>query len=265
MKLDISNNRGKTMPTNLNKKIIFSLFFSFSSFISFAGTSFFALHIPGDLKKELIEIQKFISDKVPEGVKFEPSKDQNLHVTLKEIGNLDSAEIRGIVKSFKPFAKKYHPFNITDAVHNAHLKITSTGLILFILKQNKSLTNLAVNIDKELHCLHSAKQFKELFDRMDFPNKGHITLGQLQVKEGTKLSDYEKDLDQLVKNFKNQVKSLFQVNSFVLLRSNRPAVPRIYYQKGTFKLAAKSKLKKASTKSKIGKPKTEEKKKRSCD
>jgi len=214
-----------------------------------AGTDFFALQLPSNLKDELIEIQRYVSHRLPRGVELSRTPRANMHITLKEISDLDQAQRHAIRQPIRDKVKTIDPFSIDNALKGARLKITRDGLVKLELRTTvrgdrsiQRLTNLASQIQDELKDLKRHDKIKELKSRMDFPNHGHITLGRLTKKVRgrttslTNTTPYKNDLDRITQRFRNSIRTPFKVENFVLLKSNAPARPRVYEYKGRFNL-----------------------------
>lgn len=205
-----------------------------------AGNDFLAIYLFNDNKQStylidyLQNIQNYISNQAKNlNCHLTLAPKENLHITLKEISDLDDIERKMLIKSIKKLEEKVFEFNITESIKHGHISI-SGDRIRYILKKDKNLTNLAKKIENKLIKLKDKKIIKELKERMDFPLNGHITLGSIKFKK-----DYSiKEIEDLFNNFNKLYifNSNFMVKNFNLLKSNRPEIKRVYSSKYKFRL-----------------------------
>jgi 2'-5' RNA ligase len=202
-----------------------------------AGTDFVAIGMPHALHQEFANMQNYVAHRLGNNLALSPTPHHNLHITLKEIGDLNQQERKEVKKVLKQVAKQFHPHDITHIMKAGRLRINPQGLVMLKIKSDW-LTALAHNIDKALTKLKKHGKITTLFKRMDFPKNGHITLGQISHKSKPfhKSASAPAITAEIQKKFKNQFNTNFLVDRFVLLKSNRPQQPRVYNNKGTFYL-----------------------------
>ena len=218
----------------MNKLLVYTvaLVSTFFTGVSNANVEFFALTLPSLIQKELIRTQRKIAQTVKTPYYFSPAAAQNLHITLKEIGNINSREEYSLKQHFKKYAKHYLAFTIYNLLDGSFLRVNNDGLVLLLLKPSKRLTDLAFFIDNNLLHLYRQKKLSGYSRRMDFPHYGHITLGKI-ISKTNKINT--KLINNQLKNIHTQAGKL-TVNKYTLLESNAPRTPRIYTPKEQFYL-----------------------------
>lgn len=205
---------------------------------SICGTDFAAINIPKSLQDDFINMQRFVSNRLKRNFSFEASLGLNLHITLKEISDLNHQARNSVRTIFKKLSQKIKAHDISHAIRHGHIKVKANGLVILKLAHSNWLTQLALKINVALKKLKREGKIKALFSRMDFPNHGHITLGYIRYKNKSlnKNKTPKEMIQKIEKKFKNSFNKSFVIDRFVLLRSNSPAVPRVYINKGTFYL-----------------------------
>lgn len=74
---------------------------------------FIAINLPEDVKNQLVEYQKKIERlfQTPSPIRW--TKEDNLHITLKFLGNLSEEELMKVCQDTEEFAKNHKPLTIT--------------------------------------------------------------------------------------------------------------------------------------------------------
>lgn len=201
-----------------------------------SGVDFVAIGIPKELKTEFTSMQQYVANHLKKNFSLSSSSLNNLHITLKEIGDLNNREREAVKNVLEKIAVDLRPYDIKNALKRGKLLINSEGLVRLKLYQDSWLTKLAQTIDQSLKELKKHGDIRNLKKRIDFPYDGHITLGYIRYKNQPldKSKTPKEMLRQIQKNFKNKFNQSFVIDRFVLMKSNRPATPRIYTIKSTF-------------------------------
>lgn len=207
-----------------------------------AGVDFAAIKFPKSIREQIIGIQNYIASRLGKNkaITFSPTKPDNMHITLKEIGDLKFAERKLISNEFKELAKNTKPEDLQPAFKKAFLKMGKKGIIKLMLPPNAWLTNLAHTIDNKLKQLKDEKKIGEFTKRMDFPKSGHTTLGVITYdNKALSKENCNKIITKLIKDFDNSryAYPAFNVDRFELLKSNSPAKERVYTVKDTYFLS----------------------------
>ncbi len=118
---------------------------------------FIAINLPMELKRELFEIQKEVNSQFPEefaqaGI-FKWVKMENLHLTLKFIGEIGDSQIPKIIENMEKIAKGQKLFEIkTEKICYDNEK--QCQLIWLTIEKNRNLENLAKNFDEKNYLGH---------------------------------------------------------------------------------------------------------------
>lgn len=206
----------------------------------FAGSDFTAIVLNKDMQEAMQRIQAYVSHRIAQGgASFVPTPPQNLHITLKEIGDIGNSD--SIRASCMPYleeaALKTSQFILDRAFSGAHLRFNKQGLCMLYLAPDASLTGLAHEIESSLKRAKKKDKLPKLMDRFDFPHGGHITLGSVDFKNKTfkELAPVFGSIESRFDPAKAFI-HVFPIEKFVLLWSNNPQQPRVYQPKMTFKL-----------------------------
>lgn len=114
---------------------------------------FIAINLPMELKRKLFEIQKEINSQFPEEYAqsglFKWVAMENLHLTLKFIGEVGESQIPKIVENVENIIKSQKPFEIqTEKICYDNEK-QCPHLIFLATEKNRNLENLAKNFDEK--------------------------------------------------------------------------------------------------------------------
>jgi len=159
---------------------------------------FVAINLPIDLKRELFDIQKEITSQLDEDfIKADVFKwvaMENLHLTLKFIGEVGDSQIEKIIANVLKISQQQKSFEIkTDTICYYTTK-QCPQLIWLTIEKNKDLENLAKN-----------------FGENNF--LGHITLARIKEWIFKKIDPQERLV--IEKDFDYKI----QVNSIELMES----------------------------------------------
>ena len=198
-----------------------------------AGDDFIAVKLSPEMQKAMGQIQQFIAHRVKKtGLNFSPAPAENLHITLKLIGDINNNDTqRALFSSYlQAVADKSKSFTLDNAFKQARLSL-SGGLVKLVLAPHSALTDLATQIQAALVQAKTDGKLAVLSSRFDFPNHAHVTLGMLKANKSQQPT--LKAIQQAFDPSKITVPP-FIINEFVLLWSNKPQEPRRYDLKGTF-------------------------------
>lgn len=163
---------------------------------------FIAINLPESLKKKL----RAFEDKWPQ-IPARWTKQENLHITLLFLGNLDDNQLTQTIKAIEEATKKHQPFFaiLKHVCFDSDKKMPR--MIWVEGEAENCLLSLQKNLEQAIFNLPSY-QFKEKEDR---PFKFHITLARIkqwQFKELEEMPEVNEDI-----NFK------FEVNTIEIMES----------------------------------------------
>lgn len=138
---------------------------------------FLAINLPLETKRELFGIQKEINSQLDEqffraGV-FKWVAMENLHLTLKFIGDVKEEKIPEIIEEIGSAVKKQEPFEIKTKAIDYDNEKKDSRFIWLTIEKNRQLEGLAKSLD-EKHFL------------------GHITLARIKEWIFKRIEDEEK-------------------------------------------------------------------------
>lgn len=168
--------------------------------------AFIAIEIPEEIKKEIIKIQ----NQLPE-FKGKKTEFENLHLTLKFLGEVDKNKINEIKKKLNEIKIKKFEVEIDSigSFDNRKSRVYPKNFIVWL--NMKNCEKLQKEIDEKL---------KDLFER-EKRFMGHLTI--VRVKD---VKDKKKFVEELKKIKIPKMK--FYVNNFYLRESNLTEEKPIY-------------------------------------
>lgn len=207
----------------------------------FSGSDFVALLLNQDAQNGMKNVQAYVAKKLKgTGVTFNPAPPENLHITLKEIGDIQNS--KALRDAYTPYltqaAGAFKSFWIESAIRDGKLVFTKKGLVKLRLAPYEPLTKLAVHVQNALNKAHKDGVLPSLLERFDFPNEAHITLGHIDFNRKT-FNDLLPKFKHIGKNFdpfKAKISVEMNIKQFDLLWSNSPQLPRQYITKRVFYL-----------------------------
>ncbi len=218
----------KYLKNILLPKNILLIILSVSFYMNlYPGVSFVAIEIPNNIKSYLNNITNYAKSRlVDKNVRpnITVSSSQNLHITLKEISNLNKRELHIIKKRLRKMASSLCAHDISRAIKRGHLKISNRYIKLMLAPDNW-LNSLADKINSLCNDLVRRGELRSVASRLDFPGEGHITLATITDMPK---SFSKKKIKNIEKKFVNKFNKKFIVNRFSLLKSNSPITPRKY-------------------------------------
>jgi len=142
---------------------------------------FIAINLPMELKRELFEIQKKVNSQLPEEIAqtkvFKWVEMENLHLTLKFIGEASEDKIPKIIENIENVVKNHKPFEIkTEKIcFDSEKENQCPHLIWLTIKKSNGLINLFKNFDEKNYLGHiTLARIKEwIFKKIepeDWPN-----------------------------------------------------------------------------------------------
>lgn len=163
---------------------------------------FIAIEIPDPVKREIAEMTDILK-KYDADIKWVTV--ENLHVTLKFLGNTPEKSVPEIRASLSNAVSSFQPF---------YIKINGTGVfpskkfprVIWVGVENgEALPKLAADIDRSISLLGYKEEEREF--------KPHLTLGRVRSRKGT--TSIVNELD----NFKAKEFGLFTADRIKLMRS----------------------------------------------
>jgi 2'-5' RNA ligase len=175
---------------------------------------FIALEIPMDIKQEIISVINKYQRLVPSGlVKWVSGN--NLHITLKFLGDTLLPAIPGIQQKMDDFCSVISPFNFTIAAAGMFPSARKPKVIWLGLDDKITLAGLSTGLDKRLASINIPKEER--------PFSPHLTIGR--VYQGLTENSLTGVGEILLRNQPGLIGNV-HVNSLSLLRSDlRPDGP----------------------------------------
>jgi len=130
---------------------------------------------------------------------------ENMHITLKFLGETDSAIMSSIIENLEQIATKFNPFSIDILGLGRFKKQRNTKIIWLGIGNANILNALANEIDRAMKDLG--------FESENRPFKAHLTLGRVKY-----LSD-EEQLLRLIKESENEYFQSVLINKVFLIES----------------------------------------------
>ncbi|MGB3478979.1 MAG: RNA 2',3'-cyclic phosphodiesterase [bacterium] len=168
--------------------------------------TFLAVEIPRQIRKK---INNFIEEEKSKGLPIKWVKFENLHITLKFLGEIDENKKEEITPAIKELCKKYVRFNMN-----------LQGLGCFPHPGNPRVLWIGVKLGHEL-LIDIAGELEEKLSQFGFKMEkrfhGHLTIGR--IKKFCKVDDI------LTKTYKSEV---FPVTAITLFKSALTSQGPIY-------------------------------------
>lgn len=133
--------------------------------------SFIAIELPELVKSELEELQKGLKSSRLDFVRWVPA--ENIHITLKFLGNISSVQINGIVDAMKELSQKFEPFELQVGGIGAFPSLRNPRVLWVGLDGDiNRLQALQASLEKKLAGFGFAKESRGFTP--------HLTLARLQ-------------------------------------------------------------------------------------
>ncbi len=173
---------------------------------------FFAVEIPSQVRARAVQVQRRLSRAAGGMVKWvEP---ENLHITLKFIGEVEAGKVEQVRRIGRQAALKARPMNIEVAGAGAFPSPSSVRVLwLGVRGDTAELAGLA-------EALEAGLEEAGICGRESRPFVAHLTLGR--ARRGARL----RGIAPALAEFEGESFGEFRVESFVLMRSHlRPEGP----------------------------------------
>lgn len=166
---------------------------------------FVAIDIPESLKEEINNFI-FSNYRLVDKNKINWVKKENLHITLKFIGEIDKELLPKVEERLSFCSKDKRWFKVKLEGVGVFPKINSARVLWIGVKEEENyIFDLAQRIEDELAKLNIEKEKREF--------RTHLTVGRIKV-----LRDRE-SIDSFVKKFSKKSFGVFEVDGFVLYES----------------------------------------------
>lgn len=134
--------------------------------------TFIAIELPENIISSILKVQDGIRSY---GLKASWVRRENIHLTLKFLGDINTSDIENIGKEIVEAAKEYPPLNLTAKGMGVFPSIKRPRVIwIGITGQIHRLMVLQKTLDKRLETIG--------FPRENRPFKGHLTIGRIKRK-----------------------------------------------------------------------------------
>jgi len=175
--------------------------------------TFIAIELSNEARKKIQEIQSELKSLIQSRISW--PKPENIHLTLKFLGNVSPNKIDSIKEELKKISKMHSPFEISLA-----------GVGAFPNFRRPQVIWLGVDRGSEL-VIQIAGAIEKAMKRLGFPPEGrnfipHLTLGR--VKQRVNLEEIEPKL----RNYDNPDIPMVQVDRFGLIKSELHPEGAIY-------------------------------------
>ncbi len=173
--------------------------------------AFLALALPDKIKEQIFSLYSPFKNKFKIKIKWIPV--ENLHITVKFLGNIQGKMLDKIIRSFQDLNLKLDINLILNSVGIFPPKGLPRVLwVSFQEHQNSShLIDLNNKIEKELK-IQGFPEEKRKFHP-------HVTIARLKLKNKTHAEKFNRLFEILNSNFNNIEKKFFAVNKLTLFKS----------------------------------------------
>ncbi len=179
---------------------------------------FIAIELPEDIKNFIDQLVNLKSS--VEGVNL--VKKENLHLTLKFLGEIEIDLIPSIVNSLRDLAKEFSPFTLKISHPGVFPDKVKPRVIWIGLEYSEILKDLAVKVDEEIYKFGIEKEQRRF--------KSHITIARVKNFQNGRYI-----FEKIWKTFKENnlidnpaQKPHFHVTEFVLMKSTLTPKGSIY-------------------------------------
>lgn len=181
--------------------------------------AFIAINLPQDIVRRLTHQIELISDLVPRGV-VRWVREDNIHLTLKFLGEIPSNEIDEISRLMKQLAARHVPFQFEVTSFGCFPNLKSPRILWIDIREpGSALLRLHSDLEDELHVLgfsHEQRRFHP-----------HLTIGR--VKRNLHRSEML-DLAKSLAEVKVGQIGFVHVDKFELMRSDLRPTGAVYSQ-----------------------------------
>ncbi|MBW2492420.1 MAG: RNA 2',3'-cyclic phosphodiesterase [Deltaproteobacteria bacterium] len=174
--------------------------------------TFIAIEIPENIISKIQELQESIKAK---GFNIRWVRPENIHLTLKFIGDVEAAKISEITEALSKTVEGYIPISLKSKGLGLFPGIKNPRVLwVGLTGQLESLVKLQKTLDENLKVLGFPKEKR--------PFKGHLTMGRIKAK-----IDAKKLGDALMK-FRNFESETFTADQIVLYKSELKPSGAVY-------------------------------------
>jgi len=169
---------------------------------------FIAIEMPHEVKSSLGMLQEELKKYAIDVKWVEPN---NIHLTLKFLGNVDEKDVSRIIDVMEAVCKKYQPFNLEIKGISMFPNTKSPRVLWAGVEGSTILKRLQMDIETGL--------VKIGFKQEDREFTAHLTLGRFR--------SYGVNLSEIIKSHKDDNFGIINIKSISLMRSElRPSGPR---------------------------------------
>jgi 2'-5' RNA ligase len=165
--------------------------------------SFIAIELPEAVKSALAELQQEFKKC---GVDVKWVKPDNIHLTLKFLGNIEEKNVERIVKIIEGICSKYKVFSLEVKGTGVFPNIRSPRVLWVGIERNSLLTKLQRDVEDEMASIG--------FEREDREFIPHLTLGRFKSSIG------KEGLMEEIELHRNDTFGLIDVRSLSLMKSD---------------------------------------------
>ncbi len=177
--------------------------------------AFIAIELPKEVKDSLSNLQEQLKKS---GADVKWVQTQNIHLTLKFLGERDDKKIEKIMQILEEVAQGKNPFQLRISSLGAFPKIDFPKVIWVGIDQGDNETKeIAKELEEKIAQIGIPKE--------DRPFSSHITIGR--TRSGLNREGLVKDLANLTRNFGQQIQE-FLVTKITLFKSTLTPKGPIY-------------------------------------
>lgn len=174
--------------------------------------TFIAIEIPGNIISKIRELQEGIK---AYGFKIRWVRAENIHLTLKFLGDVDAIKINEIAKAVSKTVEGYTPISLQAKGIGVFPGIKRPRVLwVGLTGQLESLVRLQKTLDEKLEVLGFPKEKR--------PFKGHLTMGRIKDK-----IDVKKFSDALMA-FRSFESETFAADQIILYKSELKPAGAVY-------------------------------------
>ncbi len=161
---------------------------------------FIAIPLPEELVTRLGELQKELKKDVKDASWVRP---ENIHLTLKFLGEIGAEELAGVVGALRPVAGLHRPFTLKVGAIRGFPNKNRPRLLCLDVQECEALKSLYEDIAKNLSRIGIGNEAR--------PFRAHLTLCRFRLKRGTQ--------EPFTGGPDRDINMEFRVKSFEMLKS----------------------------------------------
>jgi len=167
--------------------------------------AFIAIELPAVLIETLRAIQAGLIKKAGESVDISWSRPENIHLTLKFLGEIDPVRVEDICGGLERAAEGISPFSLAAGGVGGFPGLKTPRVIWVGIKECTALAELQKNIDERLVELG--------FEKEDRPFHPHLTLCRIKSAPAGRI------VGKAASELAHEANVVFKADSFVLFKS----------------------------------------------